>query len=87
MANATYSTTQDVIVKLQQLKSKTKLNFFKNISSYYDEMNIRTRNGDFQLEEDLFTKNGPSVVKIFVEVLLLMKFLRTKPQVRNMNCN
>ena len=30
-----------MINKLQELKGKTKLKFYKNISNYYDNMNIR----------------------------------------------
>ena len=41
IVNTTYNSTDYLIVKLQQLKRKTNLNFYKNISNYYDEMNIR----------------------------------------------
>ena len=34
--------------------------------------------------EDPFGKNDQSISKIYHEVLLLMKFLQTKPQVKNM---
>ena len=64
--------------KLQQLKNKTKLKFYKNISNYYDNMNIR-------FHEDPFAKNAEGISKIYHGVLLLMKFLQTKPQVKNMN--
>ena len=37
--------------------------------------------------EDLFSKNAQGNSKIYHEVLLLMKFLQTKPQVKNMNVN
>ena len=30
-------TTEDMINKIQSLKGKTKLRFYKNISNYYDE--------------------------------------------------
>ena len=40
MVNTTYNSTEDMINKLQELKGKTKLKFYKNISNYYD-MNIR----------------------------------------------
>ena len=39
------------------------------------------------MDEDLFAKNAQSISKISHEVLLLMKFLQTKPQVKNMNIN
>ena len=80
MVNITYNTTQDMIDKLQQLKSKTRLKFFKNISTYYDNMNIN-------FDDDPFAENAQAISKIFHEVLLLMKFSQTKPEVKNMNIN
>ena len=59
---------------------KTKLKFSKNISNYYDNMNIR-------FDENTFAKNAQIISKIYHEVLLLMKVLQTKPQVKNMNNN
>ena len=41
-------------------------------------MNIR-------IDENPFAKNTQGINKIYLEVLLLMNFLQTKPQVRNMN--
>ena len=79
MANT--NTTEDIIDKLQCLKSKTKLGFYKNISNYYDEMN----NKNFRLDEDPFAKNAQDIAKIYHEVLLLMRVLQTKPQIKNMN--
>ena len=38
MVNTSYNTSDDMIEKLQQLKGKTKLKFYKNISNYYIEM-------------------------------------------------
>ena len=46
-------------------------------------MNIR----NFRFGEDPFAKNAQGVSKSYHEVLLLMKFLQTKPQVKNMNIN
>ena len=43
-------------------------------------MNIR-------FDEDPFTKNAQGISKIYHEVLLLMKFLQTHPQVKSMNIN
>ena len=83
MVNTTYNTTEDVIKKLQQLKCKVKLKFHKNISNYYREMN----NKNFQTQGDPFSKNAQSFHKTYHEVLLLMKFLQTKPQGKNMNIN
>ena len=72
-----------MINKLQQLNGKTKLKFYKNISIYYTEM----KNKNFQTQQDLFAKKAQGISKIYHEVLLLMKFLQTKPEVKNMNIN
>ena len=74
MANTTYNSTEDMIDKVQELKGKTKLNFYKNISNCYDNMNIR-------MNEDPFSKNFQGMSKLYHGVLLLKKFLQTKPQV------
>ena len=50
---------------------------------YYIEMT----NKNFQSQEDPFSKNTQGISKIYHEVLLLMKSLQTKPQVKNMNIN
>ena len=42
---------------------------------------------NFQTQEDPISKNALGIIKIYHEVLLLMKFLQTKPQVKNMNIN
>ena len=44
-------------------------------------MNFR----NFEFEEDSFSKNAQGISKIYHEVLLLMKFFSTKPQIKNMN--
>ena len=80
MVTTNNNSTEDMIDKLQQLKGKTKSKFSKNISNY-DEMNIK----NFRFEEDTFAKNAQGVSKSYHEVLLFMKFLQTKPQVKNMN--
>ena len=72
-----------MIDELQELKCKTKLKFCKNLSNYYNEM--RKRN--FQTQEDPFNKNSQGINKIYHEILLLMKILQTKPQVKIMNIN
>ena len=87
MVNTTYNSTKDMIINLPPLKGKTKLNCFKNVSNYYDEMHIRRQSGKFQFEEDTFSKNVQSIGKKNHGVLLSMKFLQTKPQVKNMNNN
>ena len=40
---------------------------------------------NFKFEEDPFTKIAEGISKIYHEVLLLIKVLQTKPQVKNMN--
>ena len=80
MVTTTYNSTEDMINKIQQLKCKTKLKFYKNLSKYYDNMIIT-------FDEDTYAKNAQSISKIYHEVLKLMKFLQTKPQVKNMNNN
>ena len=85
MVNTTCNSTEDMINELQSLKGKTKLKlkFYKNISNFSIEM----KNKNFQTQEDLFAKNAQGISKIYHEVLLLMDFLQTKPQVKNMNIN
>ena len=84
MVNTTYISSEGMNNKLQELKGKTKLKFYKNISNYYKEM----KNRNFQTNnQDPFAKNAQGINKIYHEVLLLMKFLQTKPQIKNMNIN
>ena len=46
------------------------------------------KNKNFQTQDqDPFAKNAQGISKIYHEVLLVMKFLQTKPQVKNMNIN
>ena len=40
---------------------------------------------NIQTQQDPFAKNAQGISKICHELLLLMKFLQTKPQVKNMN--
>ena len=81
MINSNYNGLEDMIDKLQSLKGKTKLKFYKNISNYYIEM----KNGNFQTQRNPFPRNAQGISKIYHEVLLLMKYLQTKPLIRNMN--
>ena len=67
--NTTDNSTEDLIKNLQELKGKTKIKFYKNISNSYNEMKIR----NFQTQEDPFSKNVQGISKIYHEVLLLMK--------------
>ena len=83
MVNTKYNSTEDMINKLQQLKGKTKLKFYKNISNY-----VEMKNRNFQTQDqDPFSKNAQGISKIYHEVLLLMKILQTKPQIKIMNIN
>ena len=78
MVNTNYNSPEDMIIKLQQLKGRIKLKFYKNISDYYIEM----KNKNFQTNnQDLFGKDAQGISKIYHEVLLLMEYLKTKPQV------
>ena len=45
------------------------------------------KNKHFQTQKGLFYRNAQGISKIYHEVFLLMKFLQTKPQVKNMNIN
>ena len=84
MVNTKYNTTEDMIIKLQSLKGKTKLKLYKNIGNYYKEM----KNKNFQTyDRDPFSKNAQGISKIYHEVLLVMKFLQTKPEVKIRNIN
>ena len=76
MVNTTYSSTEDMINELQELKGKTKIKFYKKISKYCDNLNIR-------MDEDPCAKNAQGISKIYHDVLLLIKFLQTKRQVKN----
>ena len=77
MVNTTYNSTDDMVIELQELKGKTKLKFYKNVGNYYDKMKIG-------MDDDPFAKNAQSISKIYQEVLLLIKFSQSKPQVNNM---
>ena len=82
--NTNYNSTEEMIIKLQQLKCKTKLKVYKNKSIYYNEM----KNRNFQIQQqDPFAKNAQGISKIYHEVLLLMKIWQTKSEIKNMNIN
>ena len=48
-------------------------------------MIYRRQAGEIEVEEDVFGERAQSISKIYHEVLILMKFLQTKPQVRSLN--
>ena len=45
------------------------------------------KNKNFQSQHGTFSKNAQGISKIYHEVLLLMKFLQTKPEIKIMNIN
>ena len=77
-SNTAFNPTEDMINKSQQLKSRRKLKFYKNLSNYYKNMKNK-------MDEDLFARKAQGSSKTYNEILLLMKFLQTKPQVKNVN--
>ena len=84
MVDITYKSTQVMINILQQLKGKTKLKFYKNLSNYYIEMKRK----NFQTyQQDTSAKNAQGISKIYHEIVLLMRILQTKPQIKNKNIN
>ena len=87
MVNLKHKTTEDMINQLQHLKGKTIVKYNQKISNYYDERKYRRQSGYSLIEEDPFAKHAQGIAKIFHEVLLLKKFLQTKPQVKNMKTN
>ena len=78
---------EDIFINIQHSKSKTKLKFDQNLSNYYDEMTYRRQSNDFQFEEDPFIKIADGISKSYHEVLMLMKFLQTKPEVKGTKIN
>ena len=83
MVSTTYNSTEEKNNKLQSLEGKTKLNFYKNSSNYYDQR----KNRNFKFEEEPFARNAQGISQIYHEVLLLVKFLQTKPKVKGLNIN
>ena len=61
MANTTFTSTEDILNNLQSLKSNPKLKFYKKISNYYDNMNIK-------MDEDPFARKAQGISKIYHEV-------------------
>ena len=78
MVKTNYNSREDMTNKLQSLTGKTNSKFYKNICFYYVNMNLK-------FDEGPFAKNAQGNNKIYHEVLLLRKFLQTKPQAKNMN--
>ena len=63
MVNTTYNSTEDMIIKLKELKGKTKLKFYKNISNYYTEMKKKL----FKLNRILFQEMLKVIVKFIMK--------------------
>ena len=59
MVNNTYNSKEGMIRKVREIKGKTKLKFFLNISDYYSNMNIT-------LDEDTFLE----ILKVIVEFIM-----------------
>ena len=72
MVKTKYNSTEGMINKLQELKGTIKLKLHQNLSNYYDEMNYKRQNFNFQFEEDPLSKGTRGISKICHEVLLLM---------------
>ena len=87
MVNTKNKLTEDLINQFQQLKGKTKLKFYQNISNYFDKRNFRRQSDTFQFEQDPFSKHVEGIGKSFHEVLLLVNFLQSKPQDKILNNN
>ena len=62
MVNTTYNSSEDMIIKIQSLKGKTKLKFYKNITNYYTEM----KNKIFQTQHDPFSE----MLKVLVKYIM-----------------
>ena len=63
MVNTTYNSTEYMINKLQELKGKTKLKFYKNKSNYYTEMKKKT----FKLNKIVFLEMLKVLVKFIMK--------------------
>ena len=84
VVNTMYSSTEDMIDKLQSVKGRIKSKSYQNIN-YYNEMNIRRQSGSFHFEEDVFSKSAQGISKTYHEVLLILKILQNRPQFKNLN--
>ena len=82
-----YNSTEDMTSKLQEIKGKLTLKFYENKRNYCHEMNIRRQNGNFQFGKNLFSESVKSNSKFYYEVLLIMIFLQTKPNIKKMHNN
>ena len=87
MFSAKYNSPQDMIDTLQSLKIKIRLKIYADKSNYYDELKHRRQSGTFHYEEDIFRKNEERITKLYLEIILFLKILQIKPQVKKINFN
>ena len=72
-----------MINKLQSLKGKTEVKLYQPIGNLDDENSYR-RSNTFQFEEDPCSRNAESFSKNSDEILIFLKFLQIKPQLKSM---
>ena len=76
MMNTKYKTIGDMIIKLQILHGKTKLEFHQDSSNFYDLTNDLRQSGLFHFDEDPFGKNAQATAMIMHKALLIIKFFQ-----------
>ena len=54
---------------------------------YSDQLIFLRRSNTFQLDEDRFTEFAQDIAFIFLEVVLIKNFSKTKPQIKYMKIN
>ena len=79
MVSTKFKSTEDMINKLQQVKGKTKLNFYQN--NNYDQMHYMRQCNTFLFEEHPSAVNVQGIGNIFHEEPFLVKFLQTRLQI------
>ena len=68
MVNTKYNATEDVITKLQEIKGRTNLKFYQNVSNYVDEKNkLEGKLILFHLEKILFLKMQKVLLKFIMK--------------------
>ena len=87
MFSAKYNSPQDRNDTLQSLEFKINIKIYANISKYYDELKYRRQSGSFHYEEVIFRKNEERITKFYPEIILILKILQTKPQIRKVIFN
>ena len=81
MLNTMYRTMEDLVNKVQNLKCRKNLIINQDFSTYYDEMNgLGKRLSPF--EEDIFCKKAQVLAFTMLEVLIILKILQTKQQIK-----